>query len=340
MTAVKLIEKRDNGIELYSLVSEKIEVVVANLGAHITSIVCEDKKGRKDDVVLFWKDIEDSNKDGSYMGATVGRVANRIGGAKFVLNNTTYSLAANNGVNHLHGGNAGFNQKLFETRIIDGGVSMTYVSPDGEEGYPGKLTLTVDYVVEGNKLSVAYYAVSDKDTLCNITNHTYFNLSGSDESICEHQLKIAADEFGCVDNNCLATGEIKPVYGTPFDFREYHRIGERIDEDNEQLRNGGGYDHSFILNRDSNQISLYHEETGRELTVSTTYPVVQVYSGNFLAGGKPGKRGYAYENRVGVALEVHKLPNSINTREKSDMILKAQEEYREKTEYIFNVIND
>lgn len=337
MTEVKLLEKRDNDIEIYQLSSEKMDVVVTNLGAHIISVMCEDKNGHRDDVVLFWNDIEDSAKDGCYYGATVGRVANRIGNAKFTLNKTTYELARNNGVNHLHGGNVGFNQKLFDVNSIENGVAMTCVSPDGDEGYPGNLTLTVEYILTENILTVSYHAVSDADTLCNITNHSYFNLSGSRDSICDHYLTVDADEFGCVDEACLATGEIRSVEGTPFDFRKPCRIGARIDETYDQLKNGGGYDHSFILKGDTNQIKLYDEKSGRELTVSTTYPVVQVYSGNFLAGGRPGKGGVNYANREGVALEVHKLPNSINTREDSDMILRAGEEYRAKTEYIFGV---
>lgn len=337
MTRVELIEKRENGIEIYSLSSEKLEVRVANLGAHILAIMAEDRSGTREDVVLSWDNIEDCGADGTYMGATVGRVANRIGGAAFELNGKKYTLAANNGNNHLHGGKLGFNQKIFDVQNIENGISMTYLSPDGEEGYPGNLTLTVEYVVEEDTLTINYHAISDQDTLCNITNHSYFNLSGCGDSICNHKLMVAADRFGCVDETCLATGKLMEVKGTPFDFTEYHYIGDRIEECHEQLKNGGGYDHSFILNKDSEQIKLQDEKSGRELIITTSYPVVQVYTGNFLEGGKPGKGGVEYRNREGVALEVHRLPNSINTQDEPDMILRAGEEYRAATKYRFTV---
>lgn len=337
MTEVKITEKRDNGIIFFEIKNEDLRVKVTNLGCHILSIFTKDREGTEDDVVLSFEDIEDCHHDGSYMGAVVGRVANRIAGAKFQLNGTTYSLAANDGSNHLHGGKEGFNQKLFQYEILDDGVRFIYLSPDMEEGYPGSLRLEVSYRLEGNTIKIEYEAVSDQDTLVNITNHSYFNLTGGKDKIYHHQLKMAADQIACVDENCLTNGKFLNVEDTPFDFREFHEIGERINDGHDQLKLAGGYDHSFLVNKSSDQAVLYDPVSGRKLIVSTSLPAIQMYTGNFLAGGCNGKNGKPYENRDGVALETQFLPDSIHIEKDPKVILRRGQEYHSVTSYRFEV---
>lgn len=335
MTEIKVLEKRDNGIVIFEMKSEEIRVIVTNLGCTILSVFVPDRDGVYGDVVLGFENIEDSRTDGSYFGALVGRVANRIKDAQFDLNGVHYTLAANNGKNHLHGGNIGFDQKLFDYEILDEGIRFTCISPDGEEGYPGTLHVKADYILRAHTLDINYCATTDQDTLVNLTNHSYFNLSAGQEKIYQHKLYLNADRFGCVDDGCLATGEIRDVEGTPFDFRQMHEIGDHIHDADEQLKNAGGYDHTFLLNEGDEQIILRHEASGRELHIYTSAPQVQVYSGNFLAGGANGKTGKSYENGDGVALETQLQPNSIYVEDKPSVILQKGQEYRSHTSYCF-----
>ena len=338
MVKVRMMEERDNGVCFFELKNDEIKVITSNLGCHILSIFTKDRNGNYGDVVLGFENVEDCHDDGSYMGAIVGRVANRIADAKFKLNGKTYQLAANNGPNSLHGGVEGFDQKVFRYELFEDGIRFIYLSPDMEEGYPGSLYLKVVYRLCGNTLKMEYEAVSDRDTLINITNHSYFNLSaGEDQKIYHHQLKIKSDEIACCDENCLATGKFLKVNQTPFDFKEFHEIGERINEEHEQLKLAGGYDHSFILKDEEDQLILYDKETGRKLTMTTTLPCIQVYTGNFLEGGCNGKEGKPYENRDGVALEAQFLPNSINIEEEPKVILRKGEQYEAVTSYRFEV---
>lgn len=338
MTEIMITEKRNNGVTFFQLKNNDIRVIATNLGCHILSVFTKDRDGNEDDVVLGFYDVEDCYHDGSYMGAVVGRVANRIEGAQFQLNGKTYSLKANNGPNHLHGGDFGFNKKLFEYEFLENGVRFHYISPDMEEGYPGSLHLAVTYRLEGATLELEYYAVCDQDTIINITNHSYFNLSGGKEKIYNHQLKVKAQKIACVDANCLANGQFMDVDGTPFDFREFHTLGERIDADHEQLKLAGGYDHSYLVNSSRDQAVLYEPTSGRKLIVSTTLPAIQVYTGNFLEGGCQGKHGKPYENRDGVAFETQYLPNSIHIEKEPKMILKRGQEYKTTTSYRFEVL--
>ena len=340
MTEVRVAGKRENGIVFFEIKSSELCVKVTNLGGHILSVFSKDRDGKMADVVLGLENIEDCHKDTSYMGAIVGRVANRIGGASFTLNGTKYPLKANNGVNHLHGGEVGFNQKIFDYKLIENGIVFHYLSPDMEEGYPGNLDLTVTYRVENDTLNISYDAVCDQDTIANFTSHSYFNLSGNKEKIYTHKLLVAADQIACVDEGCLATGEFLQVDGTPFDFREFHEIGERIDEKHEQLLYAGGYDHSFLLNQETEQIILVHETSGRKLIISTDMPAVQVYTANFLAGGFNGKEGKPYENRDGVALETQLLPNSVHIEENPGVILRKGQKYHSMTSYRFTQCQD
>ena len=335
MTEVKIIEKRENGITFFEMKNSELCIKVTNLGCHIVSVMAKDRIGKAADVVLGFENIEDCHRDTSYMGAVVGRVANRIGGASFELNGTEYRLKANNGSNHLHGGEIGFNQKIFDYHILNNGIEFHYLSPNMEEGYPGNLDLTVTYRLIGDTFYISYDAESDQDTIANFTNHSYFNLSGSKEKIYTHKLRIAADRIACADEECLATGEFLRIEGTPFDFREFHEIGERINENHEQLRCAGGYDHSFLLNKENDQIVLAHEASGRKLIISTDMPAVQVYTANFLAGGCNGKEGKPYENRDGVALETQLLPNSIHIEEEPGVILRKGQKFHSTTSYRF-----
>jgi aldose 1-epimerase len=334
---VTIKEKRDNGIVLFQMKSDQLTVEVTNLGCHVRAIYMEDKNGQIDDVVLGVKDVEDIYHDEKYLGALVGRVANRIGGASFVLNGKTYNLAANNTPNCLHGGNKGFDQKLFDYELENNKIIFSYVSPDMEEGFPGMLTLVVVYQLEGDTLTIMYHAVSDQDTICNFTNHSYFNLNGNKHEILDHKLKIEADQIMCIDSTGCTTGEYLDVSGTPFDFREFHKIGERINDDNAQIKLGGGYDHHFVFCKGADQVQLFDEESGRKLTISTTLPGAQVYTANFLAGGMPGKNG-ENKDRYAVAIETQLMPNSINLEEEPSVILRKGKSYKESTSYKFEVV--
>lgn len=337
MTEIRTIEQRENGICLFEMKNESLRVITTNLGCHILSVFAKDREGNEADVVLGFKDVEDCHHDGSYMGALVGRVANRIGNAEFQLNGKRYRLAANNGKNHLHGGEAGWNQRLFDYEVTDRGICFHYQSPDMEEGYPGTVDLQADYILENNVLRIEYKAWADQDTLINVTNHTYFNLSGGREKIYHHQLMMKADQIACVDEDCLADGTFLDVKDTPFDFRDFHEIGERIHEEHEQLKLGGGYDHSYLVSQEYDQAVLYEPVSGRKLTISTTLPCIQLYTGNFLAGGCDGKHGKPYENRDGVALETQFLPNSIHIEKEPKVILRKEEQYQSVTSYKFEV---
>ena len=266
-----------------------------------------------------------------------GKFDSKTNEIKFELNGKTYELAANNGKNSLHGGIKGFNQKIFKYELLEDGIRFIYLSPDMEEGYPGSLYLKVVYRLCDNTLKMEYEAVSDQDTLINITNHSYFNLSAGKDKIYHHQLKVKADEIACVDENCLANGTFLKIENTPFDFKEFHEIGERINNDHEQLKLAGGYDHSFMVKDEDDQLVLYDKETGRKMTMTTTLPCIQVYTGNFLSGGCNGKGGKPYENRDGVALEAQFLPNSIHIEKEPKVILRKGEEYEAVTTYRFEV---
>ena len=334
---VKMIEKRQNGVCLFELQNDEIKVITSNLGCHILSVFTKDRDGNYGDVVLGYQDVEDCHKDDKFLGCIIGRVANRIANGEFQLNGKTYKLAVNSGPNTIHGGINGFNQKIFNYEILENGIRFIYLSPDMEEGYPGSLYLKVVYRLCDNTLKMEYEAVSDQDTLINITNHSYFNLSAGKDKIYHHQLKVKADEIACVDENCLANGTFLKIENTPFDFKEFHEIGERINDDHEQLKLAGGYDHSFMVKDEEDQLILYDKETGRKLTMTTTLPCIQVYTGNFLSGGCNGKGGKPYENRDGVALEAQFLPNSIHIEEEPKVILRKGEEYEAVTTYRFEV---
>ncbi|BBI64391.1 aldose 1-epimerase [Vreelandella sulfidaeris] len=308
--------------------SNGVELRVINYGGIIVSLKTPNVAGEFDDIVLGFDSLEaylseEYRQANPYFGAIIGRYGNRIAGGQFSLNGDTYSLATNDGSNHLHGGDQGFDKVLWQAEPFENdegtGLVLRYTSEDGEEGYPGKLETEVTYTLTDNdELMVDYRAVTDKATPVNLTQHSYFNLKGEgSDSILDHQLMINASAFTPVNESLIPTGEIRSVEGTPFDFTQATAIGERIEQDNEQLDFGGGYDHNFVLNREEAAqgelvlaAKVWEPQSGRMLEVSTTEPGIQFYSGNFLDGSLTGKQGQAYEHRSGFALETQHYPDS------------------------------
>lgn len=334
---IKVIQKIDDNIDLISMKSDDLEIVVSNYGCTIVKVLMKDKNGHIDDVVLGYDDFKQYQTLDAYLGALVGRVANRIGQGKFSLNGKDYTLAINNGPNHLHGGIKGFSYQVFDYEIKNKSIVFSYVSKDGEEGYPGNLTFQAIYTLDHDTLKIQYLATCDQDTLINITNHSYFNLSGKKENIYQHTMQIQASTFACVDQNGLTTGEFRQVEGTPFDFRKPALIGERVIQDDEQLQLGKGFDHPFIFDTKENQVILEHLESGRRLIVSTTLPGAQIYTANYL-DGRLGKYGYHYNERDAVCIETQNLPDAIHIEKEPTTILKKGETYQEETTYKFEVI--
>lgn len=340
MTEIRVTEQREDGIDIIEMKGKDLTVKLTNLGCHILSILMKDKNGSVDDIVLGLEDINDYKKDNKYIGGILGRVGNRIKDGKFTLNGQVYSLAVNNGPNHLHGGKEGFDKKIWDYEIKGSRIIFSYLSKDMEEGYPGNLKIHVSYELVRDTLTMVFYGTSDKDTIVNLANHTYFNLSGGKEKIYGHMLRIKASQIACIDKDGCPTGEKLKVEGTPFDFRKPKEIGKDINEHHEQLVFAGGYDHPYIFSDQQDQITLSHEDTGRKVTISTNLPAVQVYSANFLEGGLPGKAGKANENRDGICLETEFIPNSINLEEEPDMILRKEDSYAVFTAYKFEVQED
>ena len=309
-------------VHLYTLTnSNGMKVAITNYGARIVSILAPDRNGKMADVVLGFDNLPDYMKYNTYFGALVGRYANRIGGAKFALDGKVYHLPVNNGPNSLHGGTEGFDKRFWAAEEVSGedpSLIMTYTSKDGEEGYPGTLKAKVVYTLtKDNSLKIDYSATTDKDTVINLTNHSYFNLAGEGNgNVLKQVLWINSDEITPVDATQIPTGKIEKVDGTPFDFRKPTPIGEHINEDNQQLKTGKGYDINYILERKDSGLELaaraYDPESGRELEVYTTEPGVQFYSGNFLDGSVHGKGGAAYGPRSAFCLETQHYPDSPN----------------------------
>jgi aldose 1-epimerase len=304
-------------VDLYSLKSGKIEVGVITYGGIVVSVRTPDRNGKLDDIVLGCDSVEKYVAQTAHFGGIIGRYANRIAHGTFQLDGQTYSIPKNNGENALHGGPRGFDKVVWSAKQISDGVELTYVSKDGDQGFPGTLTATVRYTLAGNALRIEYSATTDKDTVLNLTNHSYFDLAGQGKGdVMGHVLKIDASRITPVDANLIPTGELKSVEGTPFDFRTPHVIGERIDADDTQLHLGGGYDHNFVLDHAAGQLAeaaeVYEPTTGRILRVSTTEPGVQFYTGNFLDGSITGKEGRVYQRRFAVCLETQHFPDSPN----------------------------
>jgi aldose 1-epimerase len=331
-------------VEVFTLTNKaRVEIRAISYGAIITSIRVPDRNRAVADVALGFDTIDGYLRDHPFFGAVVGRYGNRIGKARFSLDGRTYTLAANNGPNHLHGGVRGFDKYVWNAEILKGvtGVAFTRTSPDGEEGYPGTVQVRVSYVLsDANELTIEYQATTDKATAINLTQHTYFNLAGHDAGpILDHEVMIAADRYTPVDDTLIPTGELAPVAGTPLDFRKPMRVGARIDDAHQQIKFGLGYDHNWVLNRAGNGLQLAARVTdpksGRTLEVQTTEPGVQFYTGNFLDGTVKGKGGAVYNRRNGLCLETQHFPDSPNQPSFPTTIVKPGGKYESKTVWKF-----
>jgi len=321
-------------------------VTIINYGAIVTSLFVPDKEGVLADIVLGYETLKEYVEDRSYFGATVGRIGNRVADGKFVLDGVKYELARNDGENHLHGGIKGFNKRIWAPEIIDHRgiptLKMTYLSKDGEEGYPGNLRISVSYsLTNDNGLKIDYAAETDKLTILNPTHHSYFNLSGAGNGeILDHVLTINADTFTPVREGLIPIGEIRDVTGTPLDFRNPKAIGERINANDEQITLGLGYDHNWVLNNwDSSlnlAVTLYDSRSGRFMEVFTTEPGMQFYSGNFLDGSITGKEGKIYHHRSALCLEADHFPDSPNQPDFPPVTLGPGETYEQTTIYRFS----
>jgi aldose 1-epimerase len=332
-------------VDLYTLTNANgMEAKIMNYGAIVVSLKAPDRGGKLADVVLGFDSFEGYLSDHPYFGAVVGRYGNRIAKGRFSLNGKEYKLATNNGPNALHGGLKGFDKQIWQAQPVgNSGLRLTYVSKDGEEGYPGTLTTTVEYTLtDANELKLAYTASTDKDTILNVTNHSYFNLAGEGSgNILGHRVQLFADRFTPVDSTLIPTGELKPVANTPFDFRQPHTIGERIDAaGDEQIKFGGGYDHNWVLNGTMGTLHpaarVSEPKSGRVLEVLTTEPGVQFYTGNFLDGTIKGKGGKAYNRRYGFCLETQHFPNSPNQPKFPSTVLKAGQKFASNTVFKFS----
>jgi aldose 1-epimerase len=333
-------------VEIYTLRnSSGMEATIMTYGGIVTSLKVPDRNGKFGDVVLGYDNLGGYLTNSPYFGALIGRYGNRIAKGKFTLDGQTYTLATNNVPNHLHGGLKGFDKVVWTAKPVETfygpGLELTYLSKDGEEGYPGNLSVTAIYTVtEKNELLLQYTATTDKDTVCNLTHHSYFNLRGSGD-ILDHVVQINADKFTPVDSTLIPTGELKLVAETPFDFREPVAIGARIGDDNEQLKFGTGYDHNWVLNKQPGEVSLaarvYEPTTGRVMEVFTSEPGLQFYTGNFLDGTITGKRGQTYKFRDAFCMEAQHFPDSPNHPDFPTTELKPGETYKNTIAYKFYV---
>jgi aldose 1-epimerase len=333
-----------DSIRLFTLRNASgIEIKVTNFGAIVTSIVTPDRDGKRADIALGYNQVEDyiNAVDKPYFGAVVGRYGNRISQGRFSLDGEAYELAQNNGENHLHGGMIGFDKVVWTAKTMSesNSLQLKYQAKDGEEGYPGNLDIEVVYsLTDEDELVVTYRATTDKATHVNLTQHTYFNLQGEGKgTILDHELMLNADRFTPIDTGWIPTGEITSVEGSPFDFRKPKPIGRDLETDDEQLRNGMGYDHNWVLNRSSDDKSLvlaasvYEPISGRAIDIKTTEPGVQFYCGNFLDGRLTGKSGRKYSHRSGFCLETQHFPDSPNQSQFPSTILRPGEVYESST---------
>jgi len=348
-----MIEKKPWGktakgeeIQLYTLRNGKTEVSVATWGATVTSLRVPDRNGAIADVVLGFDSLEPYMKDHPFFGVVVGRYANRIGQGRFTLDHKEYRLTINNGKNQLHGGPEGFYRKVWKAEEVDAkdgpALKLTYVSPDGEEGYPGTLTASVTYTLtDDGSLRMDYVATTDKLTVVNLTNHAYFNLSGPGEGdVLGEELMVKAARYTPVDETSIPTGELRSVANTPFDFRKPTALGAHIGAADEQLKIGKGYDHNFVLDGGVTKkprlvASMHDPKSGRVLEIITTEPGMQLYTGNFLDGTIKGKGGKVYANRSAFCLETQHYPDSPNHPSFPTVVLKPGKKYQSTTLYHF-----
>ncbi len=329
-------------VYIFTLTNSKgSQVKISNYGGTITSWVTAEKAGAKSNIVLGFDSLSGYQAKPPYFGATIGRYGNRIGDAKFTLDGKTYELAANNGKNHLHGGLKGFDKVVWDAAAItesDPSLQISYLSKDGEEGYPGNLKVTVKFTLsDDDELQIVYNAETDKSTVLNLTNHSYFNLTGDvTNTILDHVVQIDADKYTPVDATLIPTGELKPVKGTPFDFTTPEKIGARIDQVD------GGYDHNYVLNKKGTDIQLaatvVDSSSGRKLEVFTDQPGIQFYTGNFLDGTFKTNAGTAINKRTAFCLETQHFPDSPNKPQFPSVVLKSGEKFTTTTSYKVSVM--
>jgi len=349
MDIVKEVFGKADGKDVYLFTltnANGLQTKITNYGGIVTHLMVPDRNGNLGDIVLGYDTLDEYIKNNPYFGALIGRYGNRIGKGKFTLEGKEYSLATNNGPNHLHGGDKGFDKVVWDAEPMQTeqgpALKLTYLSKDGQEGYPGNLKCTVVYTLTNdNELKVTYEAQTDKPTICNLTHHSYFNLAGHNSGeILEHELMLNADNFTPVDETLIPTGEIRPVKGTPMDFTNPTAIGARINQDDTQLKYGLGYDHNWVLNKKDAEMSLaasvYEPENGRVMEIYTTEPGIQFYSGNFLDGTNVGKAGTVYEHRTGFCLETQHFPDSPNKPDFPSTVLRPGEKYTHLTIHKFS----
>ncbi|WP_163379238.1 aldose epimerase family protein [Cyclobacterium sp. SYSU L10401] len=335
-------------VKLYRLHNKNgMEMTVTNFGARVVELFAPDKNGNFEDVVLGYDNLEDYiNHPGSYYGAPIGRYGNRIADAKFTLDGETYELEANNGPNNLHGWPGGYHIVVWEViEATDQKLAMKYVSADGHGGFPGELTIFMNYfLTDENEFKITYEATTNKPTIVNLTHHSFFNLNGHGEGdVTNHMLELDADKFTPVNEVLIPLGELRPVAGTPMDFTSPHLIGERIDADYEQLQKGGGYDHNWVINREEGNkdtklvASVWVPENGRKMEVFTDQPGVQVYTGNFMDGTSPSKGDKTYGKRGAICLETQHFPDSPNQPQFPSVTLRPGENYTHECVYKFSV---
>ena len=347
MVKKELFGTLQNGENIYSYTltnKNGMSATIINYGATVVKLKVPDKNSKIEDVILGYDSLSSYVKGASFFGGIVGRYGNRIAKGKFTLDGKEYQLPINNGVNSLHGGTIGFNKRVWEAKEISGpALQLSYVSPDGEEGYPGTLTLSVTYsLTDNNGLKIDYIATTDKPTILNPTNHCYFNLTGDpNNTILNHVLMINADKFTPVDSTLIPTGQLEDVANTPLDFTKPTEIGKRINEDFQQLKFAGGYDHNWVLNNYNGSVreaaTLYDSASGILLKVLTDQPGIQFYSGNFLDGKDRGKDGIYYKFRTGLCLECQHFPDSPNEKNFPSVVLRPGETYTQTTVYEFSV---
>ncbi|VXB88478.1 aldose epimerase family protein [Maribacter litoralis] len=343
------VTENDEKIDVFKLYNLKgIQVSIITYGGRITAVETPDKNGNKENVVLGFKNLEQYEKPNPYFGALVGRYGNRIAKGKFTLNNIEYQLAKNNGENSLHGGLVGFDKVVWKVEKIEENetsvvLKLSYLSKDMEEGFPGNLKTTVTYTLNyDNSLDVLYEATTDKTTILNLTQHSYFNLSGDfSHTILDHVVEINADKFVPVDNTLIPTGNLASVDDTPFDFRAPTLVGKHINSKNEQVTLGGGYDHCWVLNNQGkgyrSVAKAYHPDSGRTMEVLTDQPGMQFYTGNFLDGTLPTPNGGVFGKRSGFCFETQHYPDSPNQPQFPSTVLDPGEKYETKTTFKFSV---
>jgi len=333
-------------VDIYTLRNGRgCEARICNYGGIVVSLKVPDKSGKPGDVVLGYDNLDGYIKSSPYFGALIGRYGNRIAKGKFTLNGKTYTLAINNGPNSLHGGIKGFDKVVWTAKPYVGplgpALELRYLSKDGEEGYPGNLSVTAVYMLtEDNALRLDYTATTDKDTVVNLTHHSYFNLRGHGDNL-GHIVQIHADKFIPVDSTLIPTGELRPVEGTPFDFRNPLPIGARVNADDQQIKFGGGYDHCWVINKKPGELTqqavVYEPETGRVMEVWSTEPGLQFYGGNFLDGTITGKGGWTYQYRDGFCMEPEHFPDSPNQPNFPSVVLRPGQTYRNTIIYKFSI---